>query len=427
MNNVLPGTIQFQPQMDTDEHGWGTRIAPIARILTGCSSVFICVHLWLKIRLQPNRSALLVFASLVTLNAGAHDGPGIGIEDPAPALRVGQWFKGTPIPYLATGSVYVVEFWSTWAEPCQESFPLLSKIARKHKEEATVFAVSVFERGGDGANGGSNDPASYVARMGDRMDFPVAGDAPRFAMAQNWMWLADEYELPTVFVIDRECRIAWIGSPTNGLDTIVSNVVAGTFDRKLAHEELHAKRLLRKQEQAELKRVSDLWQEKKYSEALAAIDRLSAAKPEYKTGLISFRYNILLEADEPAAYRYAKELAAGEYRDKPDDLSGMARAICQTPGLKKPDYTLALEIARQACALSKSQNPRHIATLAEVYHRTKEFTRAIQSAEQAIELAKKQNARPLVEEMESRLEQFKQAEKKFKETAAAEKRESGGN
>jgi thiol-disulfide isomerase/thioredoxin len=358
-------------------------------------------------------SGALLAATLVACRLEAHDGPGIFLEDPAPAVHVGKWFKGTPVDHFEPGTVYVVEFWSTWSAPSKESFPLLTRIAHAYTNQARVFAVSVFERENqdDAARFGKID--SFVKEQGGQMDFAVAADASRFFMAQNWMWVADEYDLPTVFVIDKDGRIAWIGRPEKNLEGIVAKIVAGTFDRKAAHDELDARRSLRRKDQADLKQLSDLWQAKKYSEALAAIDRLATEKPSYKSGLIPFRFNLLLEADETAAYAYARELAAGEYRDQPDNLDGMARGICQAPGLKHPDYALAMELAKTACALTKETNPRHLATLAEVYYRRREFDRAIAAAEQALALAKKQpGLGATAEDLQSRLEQFKAARNK---------------
>jgi tetratricopeptide (TPR) repeat protein len=104
----------------------------------------------------------------------------------------------------------------------------------------------------------------------------------------------------------------------------------------------------------------------------------------------------------------------------------MARAICQAPRLKEPDYALALQLTRQACALSRNGNARHLGTAAEVYFKSKDFNRAVQTQEQAVEVAKKQaDGRPLLESLAARLEQFKEMKKKTDDKAVAAKPEQG--
>ena len=55
----------------------------------------------------------LAGAFLVT-SAQAQDKASLGIGDPAPAMNVAEWVKGSQVSNFEAGSVYLVEFWATW-------------------------------------------------------------------------------------------------------------------------------------------------------------------------------------------------------------------------------------------------------------------------------------------------------------------------
>ena len=50
---------------------------------------------------------------------------------------------------LATwrGNVVIVSFWATWCDPCRDEIPLMSAMAKRHREEGLrLVAVNVGER-----------------------------------------------------------------------------------------------------------------------------------------------------------------------------------------------------------------------------------------------------------------------------------------
>ena len=59
---------------------------------------------------------LLAGVAGVAMMAPAHAGdtPSLGISDPAPALSVADWVKGSQVSNFEAGNVYLVEFWATW-------------------------------------------------------------------------------------------------------------------------------------------------------------------------------------------------------------------------------------------------------------------------------------------------------------------------
>jgi tetratricopeptide (TPR) repeat protein len=339
------------------------------------------------------------------------------IGDPVPPLAASKWFVGEPVTKFETGMVHVVAFWSTWSQPSRDLAPRLNDMEKKYQGKAKVLAVSVFEKQLD-ENERYKAIAQSIRETG--LKCHVTADTSAGVMGRSWLWAADETTPPVVFVVERDGKIGWIGLPDKTFETIVEQAVAGTLDRKAMQQARASQRGLREKEDEALKQMNDLWREKKYEQALASLDKFISEKPGYRQGLVQFRYNLLLDADEAAAYRYAKELSQGDYKSDANNLAGMALSICQTPNLKNPDYALALALARQACELSDPNKARHLLTLAEVYLKTNDHDHALKAIEQAKDSARSQSDSPeksaLLEEIESRFLRVREAKTKTQPT-----------
>src|SRR6266516_709944 len=110
----------------------------------------------------------------------------LGIGDPAPAITVKEFVKGTPVRTLEKGKRYVVEFWATWCGPCRVSIPHLTELQKQHPNTRFI-GVSVWEQDQNGVK-------PFVQQMGDKMTYTVAmDDVPAGAkgndgkMAKAWM------------------------------------------------------------------------------------------------------------------------------------------------------------------------------------------------------------------------------------------------
>ena len=64
--------------------------------------------------LGPSNDALNADGVTALDFAQAQEKALLGVGDPAPALSVAEWVKGSQVSNFEAGSVYLVEFWATW-------------------------------------------------------------------------------------------------------------------------------------------------------------------------------------------------------------------------------------------------------------------------------------------------------------------------
>jgi thiol-disulfide isomerase/thioredoxin len=158
----------------------------------------------------------------------------LSVGDPAPPLQVSRWIKGAKVDRFERGKVYVLDFWATWCGPCIESFPRLTRLQKKYADKGvTVMGVSIWEEDQGAVE-------AFVNARSDAMGYSVAlDDVPADAVekgkrecgdgkvATAWMRAAGKNLIPTVFIVGRDGKIAWIGEP-NEMDEPLERVVAGS-------------------------------------------------------------------------------------------------------------------------------------------------------------------------------------------------------
>lgn len=149
------------------------------------------------------------------------------VGDPAPAIKVDKWVKGSEVAAFEKGKPYIVEFWATWCPPCRKSIPHLTEVAQSNKE-LTVIGVASSERQGKDGDRRLEVLEQFVKDKGDEMNYTVAYDADR-EMGREWMAAAGQGGIPTAFLVNREGKIAWIGNPlAEEFDDEVAKLVGGS-------------------------------------------------------------------------------------------------------------------------------------------------------------------------------------------------------
>lgn len=325
---------------------------------------------------------------------------GLGVGDAAPALKVAKWNKGTPVKGFAPGKVYVVEFWATWCGPCKTSIPHLTELAKKYAGKVSVVGVSVWEtdpKKPDNAYMAKVD--KFVKDMGAKMDYHVASDDLKGTMAKSWMEAAGQDGIPAAFVVNQEGKIAWIGHPMSGLDEVLEKVVAGKYDiagaKADSEKEAKARAEMQAQQegiQKDMGEVMQLMQAGKKAEAQKKLDEVIVKYPAFKTPLVGFKFQMLLENDEPAAYKFAKEMGETDWKDNAQMLNQIAWTIVEAKApIKKPDFDVAIALAQRGADITKDADelkPMVLDTLAFAYWKKGDKAKALEVQTKAVDLLK---------------------------------------
>lgn len=347
--------------------------------------------------------------AVALLIAGGASAQTLKVGDKAPSLKVAKWAKGKPIKEFQPGQVYVVEFWATWCGPCKQTIPHLTEIAKKFKNKVHVAGVSIWE-----TEPGNSDTAymakveQFVKDMGNTMDYNVAIDGVDAHMAKTWMQAAGENGIPSAFVVDQQGRIAWIGHPMMGLDDVLEKVVEKKWD--IAVE---AKRL--NQEKAEAAELNEVMEQVmghaqggEPKKAIEALDKAIAKRPSLETQVGPFRFHLMMQAEDPAAYDYAKKLAAGPLKDDGMMLNNIAWLIVDPDeNWKNRNVDVALEIATRAVTVLKEKDPFSLDTLAYAYFLKDKLDEAISWQEKAVKALTAAVPEPTQKEIKGRLEMFR--------------------
>lgn len=279
----------------------------------------------------------------------------------AAALDGLVYVKGEPVAFKE-GKIYVVEFWATWCPPCKASIPHLTEIQKQFKDKSvTVIGVS---------NESVETVKPFVEKMGDDMNYTVAVD-PANKVGDGYMKAFGQNGIPTAFIVDAKGNVAWVGHPMDGLDEVLEQIVAGTFDPvAYANAKAEAK--------AAEKRLYDLFQQ--YFAAVSSGAAIDETRPIAEK---------LIEAGHP------------------ESLNAMAWQILMQPDKANSDKAIALKAAEKANTLTNGENPMVLDTYALALFENAKIAEAVAAQEKGIALTA--GNEELQAELKTRLEKFKAA------------------
>ncbi|MDQ7778559.1 MAG: TlpA disulfide reductase family protein, partial [Planctomycetota bacterium] len=138
----------------------------------------------------------------------------------APELEIGEWLvplpaKGSgtvvpknPVPPLQSlrGKVVLIDFWATWCPPCKETIPALGALHETYSaKDLVIIGVTAVDQ-----KQTLEDMKKYVGdnkiKYSIGVDSPARGTALAFGVRG----------IPTAFLLDRNGRVRWQGSPGRG-------------------------------------------------------------------------------------------------------------------------------------------------------------------------------------------------------------------
>lgn len=322
------------------------------------------------------------------------------VGDPAPAIKVEQFLKGSPVSEFKPGHIYVMEFWATWCGPCIRGMPHLTEVQKKFKDKATIIGVDILEErnGSDYTSDTLDKVKGFVEKQGEKMGYTVAYDGASGAMTKAYMEAAGQNGIPAAFVISGDGKIAYIGHPMNEeFEGTIAALADGTFNMEKAiadHKKQAEAEATRKKSMA---KFSGLMQEAEgmigngeIEKGLAKVDEAVTLIPGAEANVDMYKYQMLTGV--------GKHAEAGVFASKIIDnakdpvQSGMLNALAW--GIVDPeqpveggDKALALRAAEKANALTEGKQAEILDTLARCYWVNGEKSKAIETQTKAVSLA----------------------------------------
>ena len=159
-------------------------------------------------------TALITASSLLTgCSAGGGSGAPQASGEPAAALAVAHWVKGSPVDI--SDGVHVVEFWATWGHPCRTSIPHLTQIQQQYKDRGVnIIGISTEEL---------STVEPVVTRMGSKMNYTVAIDEGR-STSKGYMGKYGVNGIPHAFVV-KDGVVVWHGHPMAKLEAAIDDAL----------------------------------------------------------------------------------------------------------------------------------------------------------------------------------------------------------
>lgn len=333
---------------------------------------------------------------------------GLAIGDLAPPLTLSMWVKGEAVERIEPGRIYVVDFWATWCGACRATYPHLTELQRKYPA-VTFIGVSIWERDG-------NRVGPFVQEMGDSMAYRIAqDDVPAGSqrgiegkMATAWMKAAGEDGIPTVFIVGKDGRIAWIGRPSD-MDTPLAKVIAGTWDMRVAAQGRERNLELARAFKRIGEQLRPLQRDKakNHKAIVALLDKEMAANPAIVRNYAAIRYEAMLYGEDwQVASAVGATLVDSTNKNDPAVLNYIAWVnVSPESGVDegRRNITLALRAARLASELQGSDYGI-LNNLALALFHSGDAVRAAEIEQKAVELSERK-----IPVLIERLEKFRKA------------------
>ncbi|AMA61560.1 alkyl hydroperoxide reductase [Bradyrhizobium sp. CCGE-LA001] len=315
----------------------------------------------------------------------------LGLGSKAPPIKVESWLRGQPLASFQRGRVYIVDFWATWCGPCVAALPPLTKLQEKHKDIGVeVLGLATYEHAGTADEARSKLDAWLTEKVPNpnyRIGFDYTGE-----MNKLWMEHSLSFGIPTLFVVDRDGHIAFIGSLMQ-LDDIFPKILNGAWRTSDEAKAAEAKRIAQGERLAKLMpplKAGD------WAKALSVVKETLAVTPDslnYRTLQADLLLHKLrdLESGLPVMRQFVRDAidknaeewmgeALRQLFNPANDNSHLPRAERLEMGKELSEHILALNPPQRGDGLKYLIYP----TVAQYYYESGNKDRAIELVDAAL-------------------------------------------
>jgi tetratricopeptide (TPR) repeat protein len=332
------------------------------------------------------RSAALAFATSLLVASSASSARALELGEKAPELEVTAWAKGDPITIAggAQKNVFVVEFFSAFKSECVDALAAATKLQDKWKTKGLEIVAVTVESKAEIDKFLAEHPTSCRVAIDE------------FHNTQS-AYVGADPALPRAVVVDRSGSIVFLGDPTDGMDRVVDDVVAGKFDLAKAVE-------IRKLKEEMWKDGGDDGEEdappveakvdakeaaKKRAERIDALcDKILDLDPA-DVSAWNRRADGFRRRDDLEGYRKFVKTWVERMKDDAKALARVARQSMDEWKVTWRDPDLATTTARRAVEISKSQDAEVLDAYAQVLAALGLLDMAVEQEKKAVALEPK--------------------------------------
>ncbi|MCA9061871.1 MAG: redoxin domain-containing protein [Planctomycetaceae bacterium] len=334
------------------------------------------------------------------------------LGDPAPAISIAEWTKGTPVEKFSPDTVYVVEFWATWCGPCRSSMPHMSQLQKEYGDKVRFIGVS--DEDAETVGKFMESEAQGGKTWNEIISYTIALDKEE-ATNTAYMRAAGQGGIPTAFVVGRSGKVEWIGHPM-GIDEPLQLIVEGKYDLAKARADFIAERERQKALQETIPKLQKALATEDYDTAIELADSLVKRFPD-QPQLQGIKFQVVIRTGRRDAILAQANKMVEVFKDDGPMLNQVAWILATGAPKEATDLDLALKIAQRSSEMQEGKDASTLDTIARIYFLQENLEEAVAWQERAVK------ADPGVEELRETLKEYKTALERKNAPASDDRKE----